>query len=402
MYLKRLLFLTLAFYALTPALAVTINQEAIQTVLDKTVTEYQLPGVEVTIQDKKSHYSWHFVSGVADTTQLTPLKTTHLMQIGSTTKSFIASLILMLESDSEKGLLKEQFNIDQPLGLWLPEYSAWKDVKIKQLLNMTSGIYNYTDEDKLFIELAKTPHMQWSASELAHLAYDHVPNTYFVAGQGYEYSNTNYILVGLIIEKLTHKSLKEVIDERILRKYPQLFKHTFYDTQCYPDCHLAEMAHGYMMEPSQHHPQFYQQDITDISLSWAGAAGGLISNSEDLANWINLLFSKHFLGKKQQGELKNLVCIDEQCIQGEPISRKSHYMGYGLGVGRIYDPDYGDLWTHSGGTLGYHTLFIYAPKLAVNVTVLINQIGPKIEDEDDATYIVDKIFNILRGVRVRP
>jgi len=96
------------------------------------------------------------------------------------------------------------------------------------------------------------------------------------------------------------KSLKEVIDERIFKRYSQEFKYTFYDTQCYPECHYEEMAHGYMMEPSQHQPQFYQQDITDVSLSWAGAAGGLISNSEDLANWVHLLFSKHFLGKKQQ------------------------------------------------------------------------------------------------------
>mgnify|MGYP002389093213 FL=1 len=96
------------------------------------------------------------------------------------------------------------------------------------------------------------------------------------------------------------KSLKEVIDERIFKRYSQEFKYTFYDTQCYPECHYEEMAHGYMMEPSQHQPQFYQQDITDVSLSWAGAAGGLISNTEDLANWVHLLFSKHFLGTKQQ------------------------------------------------------------------------------------------------------
>lgn len=68
-------------------------------------------------------------------------------------------------------------------------------------------------------------------------------------------------------------------------------------------------------------------------------------------------------------------------------------MGYGLGIIRVYDPDYGYTWTHTGETLGYHTLFIYLPQKSMIISVIINQRGPKIDGKEDTIFIARQIFN---------
>lgn len=374
---------------------VDLDPAQVQPLINTLQKTHHLPGIQVSVKDTETGKSWNFSSGFRHKETLDSLENSHLMQIGSTTKSFIASLVLLLEADSENGLLGNTFNIDQTLGDWLPEYSEWQHIKIKNLLNMTSGIYNYTDENSLFIALLKDPKRIWENSELVALAYSQNPNILFPQGTKYSYSNTNYILAGMILEKVTGLPLETLINERILKKYPENFKHTSYSPKTYPQAEMRNMAHGYSMHPKKH-PEFYGQDITDINLSWAAAAGALTSTASDLANWAVLLFSNDFLQQKQHDELESLICIDTDCGEAYPLPKDSKLMGYGLGVARLYDPDYGYTWTHTGGTLGYHTLFIYLPQKSVVISIIVNQIGPKIDGENDVVFIAQQIFNSIR------
>lgn len=396
----KILYFIIAFLTISSNgfAKVDLDPKQIQLLINTIQETHQLPGIQVGIKDTATGNLWTFSSGYRHKKILDPLENNHLMQIGSTTKSFIASLVLLLEADSENGSLGVKFNIDQTVGDWLPQYSEWKHIKIKNLLNMTSGIYNYTDENNLFIALLKDPNRVWQDSELVALAYSKNPNIHFPMDTKYSYSNTNYILIGMILEKVSGLPLETLIDERILKKYPDHFNYTSYSPKTYPQAEMQNMAHGYAMHP-QKHPEFYGQDITAISLSWAGAAGALTSTASDLANWPALLFSDDFLPKKQREELESLICIDADCEGACPLPKDSKLMGYGLGIARLHDPDYGYTWTHTGATLGYHTLFIYLPQKAIVISVIVNQIGPNIDGENDVIIIAQQIFDNIKIIQ---
>jgi D-alanyl-D-alanine carboxypeptidase len=131
-----------------------------------------------------------------------------LWQIGSNTKAFTAAAILELEAE---GVL----TIDQTVGRWLPQYPAWKSVTIRQLLNMTSGIPGYDFVPQMLADYARNPTRNFTAAEL--IAYVYPGN----AGApkpttGFDYSNTNYLLAELIIERATHHSYASEIGHRFL------------------------------------------------------------------------------------------------------------------------------------------------------------------------------------------
>jgi D-alanyl-D-alanine carboxypeptidase len=132
-----------------------------------------------------------------------PISGNTLFQIGSITKGFTAALILALEAEGK-------LNIDQTIGNWLPLYPAWKDVTIRRLLHMTSGLPNYTESlalDKLWVS---DPDRHYTLEDLIDYAYpsetvDLPPN------EGWFYSNTNYVLAGMIAEKAAEMPYKQAL-----------------------------------------------------------------------------------------------------------------------------------------------------------------------------------------------
>lgn len=168
---------------------VDLDPIQVQLLISTLQKNHQLPGVQVSVKDTETGNSWSFSSGYRCKETLEPLENIHHMQVGSITKSFIASLVLLLEADSENGLLGVAFNIDQTIGDWLPQYPKWKSIKIRNLLNMTSGIYNYTDIE-LFTSILKDPKRVWQSNELVALAYSQNSSILFPQGTRYSYSNT--------------------------------------------------------------------------------------------------------------------------------------------------------------------------------------------------------------------
>ena len=127
-----------------------------------------------------------------------PVDQDTLYQMGSTSKSFTVAVILQLEAAGK-------LSIDDPLGKWLPEYPAWKDVTIRRLLNMTSDIPNYSETEWMSKAWEKEPMRALTLKELADAAYPSATNQLPVS-KGYHYSNTNYVLAGMIAEKAIGKS----------------------------------------------------------------------------------------------------------------------------------------------------------------------------------------------------
>ena len=158
-----------------------------------------------------------------------------LFGMGSTSKSFAAAVILKLEAE---GLL----SLDDTVGEWLPQYPAWSDVSIRRLLNMTSGIPNYSETEAMSRAWVEYPARDFTAEELVALAYptghDDLPVT-----TGYHYSNTNYILAGMIAARAAGKPYPALVEDLILEPFG--LRSTFYVPATYPPELVARMAHGY-------------------------------------------------------------------------------------------------------------------------------------------------------------
>ena len=154
-----------------------------------------------------------------------PVDQDALYQMGSTSKSFTVAVILQLEAQGK-------LSIDDTLGKWLPEYPAWKDVTIHHLLDMTSGIPNYTETEWMSRAWANEPMRAFTLKELIDAAYPSATNQLPVT-KGYHYCNTNYILAAMIAEKATGKSFRDLVHEMVIE--PQGLTSTFYEASTYPE-----------------------------------------------------------------------------------------------------------------------------------------------------------------------
>jgi D-alanyl-D-alanine carboxypeptidase len=294
-----------------------------------------------------------------------------LFAMGSTSKSFAAAVILLLEA---KGLL----SIDDTVGKWLPQYPAWGDVSIRRLLDMTSGIPNYSETAFISHAWVEEPKRDLTAEELVNAAYpsadNHLPVT-----TGYHYSNTNYILAGMIAAKAAGKPYADLVREMILE--PQGLHSTFYTPGTYPPEVIARLAHGYFENTAcaDYQPPdckeswnapLVGQDVREDSTSWAQAAGGAISNARDVTTWMRAVFEGRVVPPKQQAEWLSMVSTRT----GEPIAEVSEAdpMGFALGVAQGLMPVVGKVWFYQGMTLGYRTLYVWFEADDVLVTVQTN------------------------------
>ncbi len=285
-----------------------------------------------------------------------PVNSTSLYQIGSITKSFISAVILQLEATPEL-----HFNINDKLSAYLPQYSEWGNVTIKQMLNMTSGIPDYLADDKYLQDLANDSYKQWLPEE--EISYVAKKPLLFLPGTKWNYSNTNYILAGMIITKLTGHTVEEEINSRFLAPNNSShlrLKNTFYISHQYPSRIIPRMVHGYHLGGTIGKFIPLKADLTMFSLSYAGAAGAVVSNTEDITQWVrSLLTVNKVLPPKQLEELTTLVSQQTGKLLKTPD--ESDPDGFGLGIGLSYaGADIpGLIFNYAGMTMGYRAIYFY-------------------------------------------
>lgn len=358
--------------------------EKIQKLLDNFRTNSNAPAAVLSINFPDNKIS-NFVSGtIKKRTAINPnpplVNVNHLFQIGSITKSFTAVIILQLEAERKLSINNTISDVTQKYGPWLPkkEYEAWKNISIKQLLNMTSGIFSVTEDHDFMEALAKHPLKNWTPEEIIKYAYKLKP--YFSPGRGWHYSDTNYNILEMLVETVTKHSFKEEIDQRIIKKYK--LNNTYYLPYEYPKNIMERMAHGYAyVDGGFSPPMISGDDMTRFNMSAAGAGGALISNSMDVTRWIRLLFTDKVLPAAQLNEMLSAVCTGEEksCHAGETLPSDSHSQGFSLGLARIYDSQIGIIWVYIGGTPGYYSSLMWLPKkhIALALTVSATTKGSK-------------------------
>src|SRR3990167_359541 len=297
-----------------------------------------------------------------------PITSDMLFGVGSITKTFVSVAILKLE---EEGKLK----LNDKVGKYFPKYRKWRDVTIKQLLNMTSGIPNATHNKTVLKNMMMKVQPGYTPEQLINIAYQYPLK--FKPGHGWSYSNTGYLLLGMIIEKITGQPLRTVFNNEIFNPYG--LRHTIFSNTIYTKSQLKEMAHGYRGNV----------DIIQMKPSNLGAAGAAFMNAGDLVKWINaLLIQKKVLTPKELKQFLTFVPVPIGVNQP-----KNQY--YGLGIFMLKTKEYGEILSYAGVTFGYSATFVWVPKKHI---LLIAQIN-RLKDKNHYNYLFTSgafVQNILK------
>src|ERR1039457_4687376 len=231
------------------------------------------------------------------------------------TKAFTAVILLQLEAEGK-------LSIDDPVGTWLPQYPAWRHITIRQLLDMTSRIPGYTSQPAFAAAIEANPSARFTTARLVS----------YVTGlplgpAGYHYTNTDYILAQMIIEKVTHESYASQLTQRIID--PLRLRSTCLAPYTCPPSDAARMPAGYLYIAGVP-PSLLGQAMPPLALTWAQGTGGIISSLAGLTTWDRALYYGQLLPPRQQHQLESLVSE----ATGQPIARTSlaDPAGYGLGV----------------------------------------------------------------------
>ncbi|MDF1796302.1 MAG: serine hydrolase [Coxiellaceae bacterium] len=284
----------------------------------------------------------------------------NLWEIGSITKSYFAAMMLQLEMATHNKAKKFpiEFDINQKIGQWFPQYPDWGDISVKQLLNMTSGMVSDANTDAFMKMVFKYSHRVWTSEEIIDMSYKRDPNTHFKPGAGYHYSNTSYVLAGELIQILNKRIYNKDWDLATLFNHhivePFDLKDTYFYTGDVPQSTLVRMAHGYNY--------FYNVDTTNYNLSIAQAAGGIIATPKAVAQWVLDLFNGKILAPKELAQMKSLVSMKT----GQPMTiqqaMQTNTPGYGLGLMMQPSQQYGPIWMYQGTTYGHTAVYMYVPK----------------------------------------
>lgn len=256
--------------------------------------------------------------------------TTHTKyKIGSITKMFTAAIVFQLIED-------KKITLDTKLSQFYPDVKNADSISIGQLLNHKSGIYNYTDAPE-FMEYTSSPQTK---TELLNRIMSYEPA--FKPGEKAEYSNSNYILLGFIIEDITKKTYKANVNDRIVN--PLKLKDTYYFSKTNPK---RNEAYSYHFKDGK----WIQSDEWDSSIAYA--AGALLSTPNDLTKFIKALF-------------------DGKIIKPESLEQmKKMDMGYGKGM-FIFPFGERHFYGHNGGIESFSSVLGYYPKEQMAISIIQN------------------------------
>ncbi|GAA2644414.1 serine hydrolase domain-containing protein [Streptomyces lunalinharesii] len=272
-----------------------------------------------------------YAAGVADVTTGAQVPADGQVRAGSNTKAFTATVVLQLVGEGRIAL-------DAPLERYLPKLvrgaADGRRITVRQLLQHTSGLPNYTD---FLGDFAAYRHTHLTPRALLDLALAH--RAPFAPGTGWSYSNTNYLLAGLLVEKVTGRPLAEQLTQRVIDRIG--LRHTYVPGA--GDERLRE-AHPEGYVPSG--PTGALADVTELDPAWAGAAGALVSTPGDLNRFFRALLGGALLRPAELAEMRRTVPADAGLWPGAR---------YGLGLISTPLRCGGVMWGHGGDIPGYRT-----------------------------------------------
>lgn len=321
-----------------------------------------LPGIAVSVRDEQGE--WTGTAGKADLAKNVPMQPCHLTKVASITKMCIATLTLMLV---EEGTL----NLDDKLTQWLPgevtrRLPGSDQITLFQLLAHRTGLYDFADNEGFSLSLINHPGKTWTQHEILKFVYD--KPAAFRPGARADYSNTNTLLVTMVIEQAMGRSHAELLRKRILE--PLGMSNTYY--QGHDKLPENRIAQGYI-------DLYNDNTITNVSNYNTGSGngfGGLLSTVNDLQLFINALFVQKTLVTQQSLN---------QMMRFSPTSSPDKQLGAGISKEFINKSPDGYAYGHSGGDLGYTSDLQWFPEKRVSLALLVN-FGTRRNSSLNATF----------------
>lgn len=319
----------------------------LQNVLEESRAEQQVPGVSAALK-LASGSMWAGASGISGAQPPDSVQTGMLFSIASITKTFISALTLKLVEDGDLSLEDSLCHLLPPF----PQVDS--TATVRQLLNHTSGIFSFHEHPAFWDSIFTDPERFWTPEDIiANFMFQ----PYFPPGEGWHYSNTNYLLLGMIIREICGEPPHEVLRSRIYEPW------NLEDTYLYMAEEVdGELVHGWL--DIDHDGEL--EDISDIpptarySAIWTG--GAMVSTAADVARWIDCLYNAQVL---EAETFEEMLQFEDVPFAYYPID------GYGLGVqrfeisGRIF-------WGHDGDIPGFNSVALHSPQDGFSLVVLVN------------------------------
>ena len=308
---------------------------ALDAAIPAAMQKASVPGALVGIwQDGRAPYVRTF--GVRNVATRQPMARDLYMRIGSTSKTFTVTAILLLADQGKLGL-------DDPIDRYVTGVPSGNQITLRQLAAMRSGLYNYTDDTNQ--DLSQQPFRQWAPRELLEIAGRHP--LLFPPGSAFDYSNTNTVLLGMVVEKVSGQSLASFIEQNILQ--PVGMTRTVFPAG-------AEM-------PSPHARGYFKMpdgkvvDATDWNPSWGWASGNMISTLDDMRVWTRDFAMGKLLSPAMKRERDRFLPAPQEgdgALYGLAIENQNGWAG------------------HNGNIMSYMAYPYYLPSERITMVVLLN------------------------------
>ncbi|WP_220448812.1 serine hydrolase domain-containing protein [Nonomuraea mesophila] len=306
------------------------SNDALQKQLNGLVKKHKFPAALAAVRDSKGR-TRYYTAGVGDLKTKAKVPVDGYVRIASNTKTFTAATVLQLVGEGK-------VKLDDPIETYLPKLIRGKagdgrKITVRQLLQHTSGLPNYT---RWIPNIFDARDRYSTPQDLLRIAFKHKAS--FAPGKGWEYSNTGYTVLGLLIEKVTGKPVSTAITERIIKRAG--LRHTYW-----PGKKVKTVRDPHAKGYGSRKPGGKLLDITNLDPSWGGAAGQLIATPSDLNRFWAALMDGTLLKPAQLKAMKKTVKAP-----GMPAG-----WSYGLGLMKMPLSCGGVAWGHGGDIDGYET-----------------------------------------------
>ena len=296
-------------------------------------------------------------AGFSDTTRKTAMRTSDKLLQGSVGKTYVAAVAMQLVGEGKLDLDApiSRYLGDEP---WFSRLPNARHITVRQLMNHTSGLVRYEFQPAAAAALRATPFREWTPVDRLTLIFDTAAP--FAAGEGWEYSDTNYIVLGMIIERLTRQPYYTELRRRILQ--PLALRNTIPSDR--PE--LPGLVVGYAGAGNElgGYDASMEGGRLRINPQFEWTGGGIASTTADLARWAKLLYE----GKAFPSELL------PRMLDGVP-AKLGPNTRYGLGV-ILRETRLGPIYGHSGFFPGYATEMLYVPSLRTAAAIQVNVTAP--------------------------
>ena len=332
-----------------------------------------VPGIQMSI--RQGGHSWNGSAGKSNLQQGEDLLACDITRVGSTVKTFTAVTVLLLQEEAKLNLddpIKQYLSTTQLSGLENADKAT-----VRQLLYHSSGIYNYIVNLEFQTASLNDLDRVWQPEDL--LAYARGKSANFAPGTDVSYSNTNYILLGQLIEAIEGKPFYEVFEEKIFQPLGLAYTQ-FAAEDPVPD----RIIRGYVDLYSNLHVI----DATHYSgWDYFTADGGLISNAYDLTLFMEKLYEGQLLSPASRSTMLNW-----KRPSGSDFG--DYETEYGLGIFHMNTP-YGKAYMHSGDAIGYYAGMFYFPDHQLSVAWTVNGNYGKIDQFTQSQEAMERIFRVI-------